>query len=315
MKLISSWKLPGFHCKRIQSQMLVCLQWLRGCTNSEAGGFLSTFQVQKQRKLLINSSLSAPTKIEELTAGSDEKTHRRGCAVFFRLIRLSVLLSLSELKEKSWLGMIPTRASLRLNGSKSSELSLVAACFVDSGNPGHLVVGKELTAWWKSKIHTQFPLWLRSSVVRACYRIRKILGSIPGGAALCFFVWSGCQFFHFVGAEREELIRNDPDKSEFTKENCYNCFKFPLSFCCLFWSWPHQRVQQCFWLCSQSEKPCTLNSAFTDCKHNKKNWHLVTGILSYTVKEKNFRRPKFCTLPSKTFRMEFNSYSQIDQKT
>ena len=26
----------------------------------------------------------------------------------------------------------------------------------------------ELTAWWKSKIHTQFPLWLRSSVVRAC---------------------------------------------------------------------------------------------------------------------------------------------------
>ena len=38
------------------------------------------------------SSLSAPTKIEELTAGSD--------AVFFRLIRLSVLLSLSVLKEK-----------------------------------------------------------------------------------------------------------------------------------------------------------------------------------------------------------------------
>ena len=27
-------------------------------------------------------------------------------------------------------------------------------------------------------------------------RIRKILGSIPGGAALCFFVWSGCQFFY-----------------------------------------------------------------------------------------------------------------------
>ena len=53
------------------------------------------------------SSLSAPTKIEELTAGSDEKTQRslgfdsrRGCAVFFRLIRLSVLLSLSVLKEK-----------------------------------------------------------------------------------------------------------------------------------------------------------------------------------------------------------------------
>ena len=44
------------------------------------------------------SSLSAPTKIEELTAGSDEKTRRS--PVFFRLIRLSVLLSLSVLKEK-----------------------------------------------------------------------------------------------------------------------------------------------------------------------------------------------------------------------
>ena len=31
-----------------------------------------------------------------------------------------------------------------------------------------LVWKKELTAWWKSKIHTQFPLWLRSLVVRAC---------------------------------------------------------------------------------------------------------------------------------------------------
>ena len=31
----------------------------------------------------------------------------------------------------------------------------------DSGNPGNLAVEKELTAWWKSKIHTQFPLWLR----------------------------------------------------------------------------------------------------------------------------------------------------------
>ena len=27
-------------------------------------------------------------------------------------------------------------------------------------------------------------------------RIGKTLGSIPGGAALCFFVWSGCQFFY-----------------------------------------------------------------------------------------------------------------------
>ena len=74
--------------------------------------------------LIKFSSLSAPTKIEELTAGSDEKTQRspagnrtqglanssrkqdpgfvsrRGCAMFLRLIRRSFLLSLSELKEK-----------------------------------------------------------------------------------------------------------------------------------------------------------------------------------------------------------------------
>ena len=47
--------------------------------------------------------------------------------------------------------------------------SFVGRCVLeDKGNPGQLVVEKELTAWWKSRIHTQFPLWLRSSVVRAC---------------------------------------------------------------------------------------------------------------------------------------------------
>ena len=35
------------------------------------------------------------------------------------------------------------------------------------------------------------PQWLERST-----RIRKTLGSIPGGAAQCFFVWSGCQFFY-----------------------------------------------------------------------------------------------------------------------
>ena len=40
--------------------------------------------------------------------------------------------------------------------------------WIDSGNPGHLVLEKELTAWWKSNVHTQFPLRLRWSVVRAC---------------------------------------------------------------------------------------------------------------------------------------------------
>ena len=52
-------------------------------------------------------------------------------------------------------------------------------------------------------------------------RFRKILGSIPGGAALCFFSSDpAVSSSIFVGAEREELIRNDPDKSEFTLERC-----------------------------------------------------------------------------------------------
>ena len=41
-----------------------------------------------------------------------------GAALCFRLIRLSVLLPLSELREKRiWSGMIPTRASLRSNST------------------------------------------------------------------------------------------------------------------------------------------------------------------------------------------------------
>ena len=84
----------------------------------------------------INSSLSAPTKIEELTAGSDEK---------------------------------------------------------------------KFVAQWLER----------------ATRFRKILGSIPGGAALCFFSSDpAVSSSIFVGAEREELIRNDPDKSEFTIEVC-----------------------------------------------------------------------------------------------
>ena len=81
------------------------------------GALIKIDELKKQFRKIKFSSLSAPTKIEELTAGSDEKTQRspagnrtqqqdlgfdsrRGCAVFFRLIRLSVLLSLSVLKEK-----------------------------------------------------------------------------------------------------------------------------------------------------------------------------------------------------------------------
>ena len=85
------------------------------------------------------SSLSAPTKIEELTAGSDEKTQRspagnrtqglaktrkirktlgfdsrRGCAVFFRLNpAVSSSIFVGAEREENLIGMIPTRASLR----------------------------------------------------------------------------------------------------------------------------------------------------------------------------------------------------------
>ena len=45
-------------------------------------------------------------------------------------------------REENLIGMIPTRASLRL------KRVIVGRCvLVDSGNPGHLVVEKELTAW------------------------------------------------------------------------------------------------------------------------------------------------------------------------
>ena len=50
----------------------------------------------------------------------------------------------------------------------------------------------------------------------------------PGGAALCFSSDPAVSSFIFVGAEREEnLIRNDPDKSEFTINLvCSSCLKY-----------------------------------------------------------------------------------------
>ena len=50
-------------------------------------------------------------------------------------------------REENLIGMIPTRASLRLNGSKIQRVIVGRCVLVDSGNPGHLVVEKELTAW------------------------------------------------------------------------------------------------------------------------------------------------------------------------
>ena len=96
--------------------------------------------------LIKFSSLSAPTKIEDLTAGSDEKTQRR-----------------------------PTGD--RTQGLASSD-------------------------------------WLERAT-----GIRKILGLIPGGPALCFLSAHAVSYSTLVGAEREEnLIRNDPGNSEFTIE-------------------------------------------------------------------------------------------------
>ena len=73
----------------------------------------------------------------------------------------------------------------------------------------------------ESKIPTQFPLWLVAQWLERATRIRKTLDSIPGGAALCFSSDPAVTFSIFVGVEREEnLIRNNPDKSEFTSFSC-----------------------------------------------------------------------------------------------
>ena len=56
-------------------------------------------------------------------------------------------------------------------------------------------------------------------------RIRKTLGSIPGGAALRFSSDPAVSSSIFVGAERQEnLMRNDADKSEFTS---FTCISYP----------------------------------------------------------------------------------------
>ena len=97
---------------------------------------------------IVFSFSRSPTKIGEMTAESDEKTQRSpavnqtlGLAnssrtlyplsyeatLFF--VRMSVLLSLLEGKEKiTWLGMIPTRASLQL--SSCFNPSILSSTFI-----------------------------------------------------------------------------------------------------------------------------------------------------------------------------------------
>ena len=92
---------------------------------------------------------STPTKTKELTT--------RGCAVFFRLIRLSVLLSLSELKEKRiWLKKKRNPRSNVLK--KISAYTIAPSSFTPSSitKPHHFKENaeykvkfylKKLTAW------------------------------------------------------------------------------------------------------------------------------------------------------------------------
>ena len=119
----SSWKWPTWLDALYTAHML---------TKSYTGGVLvmsmtlwGAFRSKRKKSSnQIFSSLSAPGKDRRTGSRIRRKKHsaappgielfnpRRGCAVFFfRLIRLSVLLSLSELK-RIWFEMIPTRASL-----------------------------------------------------------------------------------------------------------------------------------------------------------------------------------------------------------
>ena len=141
--------------------------------------------------LIKFSSLSAPTKIEELAAGSDEKTQRspagsrtQGLANSSRTLYTTELrshngncvrlspsrqfffhyevtriarvykhaatndnsLDLDPFNRKRVLvGIIPNQFS---SLSAPTKLVILGRCvLVDSGNPGHLVVEKELTGW------------------------------------------------------------------------------------------------------------------------------------------------------------------------
>ena len=79
---------------------------------------------------------------------------------------LSVLLNVFVSNRKlALVGIIPNQIlSLFFNQGTRIVGRFV---LVDSGNPGHLVVERELTASWKARIRTQFLSWLWSSVVRA----------------------------------------------------------------------------------------------------------------------------------------------------
>ena len=96
--------------------------------------------------LIIFSSLLAPTKIEELTAGSDDKT-QLSPAVFSSdpAVRSSIFVGAE--KEENLIRNDPDESEFTMEWIEIQRVFIGRCVFVDSGNPGHLVMEKELTAW------------------------------------------------------------------------------------------------------------------------------------------------------------------------
>ena len=99
--------------------------------------------------------------------------------------------------------------------------STTASVLVDSGNPGHLVVKKN----WQFGESREFTRSSRCGFVaqwlERATRIGKTLGSIPGGLRCVFSSEPAVSSSIFVGAERGDNPRNDPDKSEFMNIHVY----------------------------------------------------------------------------------------------
>ena len=131
---------------------------------------------KRASRLIKFSSLSAPTKIEKLTSGSDEKHSAALPGIEPRVLRIPFAHSNHRATK-------PQR-ELRVNFRLSSSC--------------------------------QF--FFHHEVTRIA---RVYMGSIPGGAAPCLFSSDpAVSSSIFVGAEREEnLIRNDPNKSEFMAQS------------------------------------------------------------------------------------------------
>ena len=146
------------------------------------------FGVQFSFKSNHNYSLSAPTKIEELTAGSGEKKHNAALpGIEPRILRILVARS------NHWATkpQRELRVNFRLSWKKNCSWQLgESRKFTRSSRCGFL-------AQWLERATKS---WVR----------------FPAGLRCVFSPDPAVSSSIFVGAEREELIRNDPDKSEFT---------------------------------------------------------------------------------------------------